>query len=140
MCKTKFCRHKGRGYCNTCASRRHRERNALRYAYDTLKANCYRRKGRDWFYLTFEEFAKFAIETDYISKKGISKKGYSIDRKDDTMGYFIGNIRTVPATVNNKKRKRSLVYEWVPECGRMVATLTNNYNNQIGSSEQYRDV
>jgi len=111
----------------------------MRYAYDNLKHNCYRRKGRSWFYLTFEEFATYAIETDYVSKKGITRKSYSIDCKDQTMGYFIGNIRTVPATVNNKKRRMSLVYEWVPECGRMVATLTNNYNDKIGSSEANRN-
>lgn len=107
----------------------------MRYAYDTLKANCYRRKGRGFFYLTFEEFKKYAIETDYISKKGITKKSWSIDCKDQTMGYFIGNIRTVPATVNNKKRRMTLTYEYIPEVGRMVATLVNNFNNIIGSSE-----
>lgn len=135
MCKTKYCRHRGKGYCNTCLSRRKRERNPIRYAYDTLRANCYRRKGREWFYLTFEEFKQYAIETDYISKKGVTKKSWSIDCKDQTMGYFIGNIRTVPATVNNKKRRMSLTYEWIPEVGRMVATLTNNFNDKIGSSE-----
>lgn len=136
MCKTKHCRNNTNGYCNTCLSRRKRERNPMRYAYDTLKANCYRRKGWHFFYLTFDEFKQYAIETEYLSKKGITKTGYSIDCKDQTMGYFIGNIRTVPATVNNKKRKRSLVYEYVPELGRMVATLTNNYNDKIYSSEQ----
>jgi len=86
--------------------------------------------------LTFEEFRQYAIETDYISKKGITKKSYSIDCKDQTMGYFIGNIRTVPATVNNKKRRMSLVYEFIPEVGRMVATYTNNFNDKTYCSEQ----
>lgn len=135
MCKTKNCRRPGTGICKTCSSRRHRAAHPMRYAYDTLKANCYRRHGRAWFYLTFEEFAQLAFETEYISKKGITKKGYALDRPDQTMGYFIGNIRCVPATVNNKKRRMSLTYEWVPELGRMVATLTNNYNDKIGSSE-----
>jgi len=110
----------------------------MRYAFDTLRQNCYRRKGRAFFYLTFEEFKKYAIETDYISKKGVTKKSWSIDCKDQTMGYFIGNIRTVPNTINNKKRRMSLVYEFVPEVGRMVATLTNNFNDKIYCSEQDR--
>jgi hypothetical protein len=88
--------------------------------------------------LTFEEFKQYAIETDYLAKKGRTGKTYSIDCKDQTMGYFIGNIRTVPILVNNKKRRMSLVYEFVPEVGRMVATLTNNYNDKIYCSEQDR--
>lgn len=70
------------------------------------------------------------IETSYLSKKGITRTGYSIDRKDNEMGYFLENIRTVPATVNNKKRQRSLTYEYIDGIG-MVATLTNNYNDKI---------
>lgn len=135
MCKTKNCRRPGNKQCATCASRKHRAANPMRYAYDTLKANTIRRKGRAFFYLTFEEFKQYAIETEYLSKKGITKKGYSIDCKDQSMGYFIGNIRTVPATVNNRKRQRSLTYEYVEEVGGMVATLTSNYNDKIGSSE-----
>lgn len=108
----------------------------MRYAYDTLRANVYRRKGRAFFYLTFEEFKRYAIETEYVSKKGVTKIGYHIDCKDQTMGYFIGNIRTVPATVNNRKRRLSLEYVYVPEVGRMVATLTNNFNDGVFCSEQ----
>lgn len=143
MCKTKYCHNPGSIYCQTCLCRRKRERNPMRYAFETLRANVYtlranvyRRKGRAFFYLTFEEFKQYAIETDYMSKKGITKKSWSIDCKDQTMGYFIGNIRTVPATVNNKKRRLSLTYEFIPEVGRMVATLTNNWNDKIYSSEQ----
>lgn len=94
----------------------------------------YRRKGRAWFYLTFEEFKQYAVETEYVAKRGRTKKGWAIDCKDQTMGYFIGNIRTVPATVNNKKRRMSLTYEYVPEVGHMVATLLNNFNSKISCS------
>jgi len=71
-----------------------------------------------------------------MSKKGKTRLSYSIDCKDQTMGYFIGNIRTVPATVNNKKRRMSLTYEYIPEVGRMVGTLTNNWNDKVFSTEQ----
>lgn len=138
MCKTKFCRNRAKGYCHTCLSRRKRERNPIRYAYDTLKQNCKRRKGAGWFELTFEEFKQFAIETDYVSKKGVTKKSYTIDCKDQTMGYFIGNIRVVSQSENSRKRRMSLLYEYVPEVGRMVATLKNNYNDKIYCSEQDR--
>lgn len=124
MCKTLHCRNKSIGYCNTCLSRRKRERNPMRYAYDTLKFNA-KRRGK-YFELTFEEFKKFAVETDYIKGKGITKKSYSIDRSDNTMGYFIGNIAVRSMEFNARKRKKILNYEWCEDRQVMVASLTDN--------------
>lgn len=97
----------------------------MRYAYDTLRANCKRRKGLGWFELTFDEFKQFAVETNYLLGKGITKTGYTIDRADDTMGYFIGNMTVTSNSYNSNKRNKSLVYEWDPHEGRMVATMVN---------------
>lgn len=89
------CIHNDKRKCNTCYSREYRAKNPMRYAYQNLKDNCRRRKGIGWFELTFEEFSQFAIETHYIVGKGITKTSYTIDCKDQTMGYFIGNIRVI---------------------------------------------
>lgn len=118
--------------CNTCASGRQRERNPVMYAFQTLRANVYRRKGREFWALTFEEFSQYATETQYVQGKGITKDGYTIDVKDPTMGYFIGNIRTIPNIQNTRKQRKFLHYEWSEHDGRMVAFVTNNepvYNN-----------
>lgn len=135
MCKTTYCRNKGTGYCNTCLSRRARSRNPLRYAYDTLRANVYRRKGRNFWALTFEEFKKYAVETKYITGKGKSKTSYTIDAKDPTMGYFIGNIRTIPNADNSRKNNKTLSYEYIEEVGRMVAILTDYSGKVLFHSE-----
>ena len=135
MCKTKFCRNKGTGYCNTCISRRARKRNPMRYAYDTLKQNCKRRHGPGWFYLTFEEFKQFAVETKYLIGKGKTRTSYTIDKKDPTMGYFIGNIRVMQNGDNARKSNRSLSYIYVEEVGRMVAILSDNKRGVIYHSE-----
>jgi hypothetical protein len=121
------CEHR---ICNTCASRRKRNKNPLRYAYETLRNNVYRRKGRAFFYLTFEEFKQYAIETEYMGKKGITKKGFHIDCKDPTMGYFIGNIRPLTNTLNNQVRYKKLHYEWDDETGRMRAYVTTTQIEQ----------
>lgn len=118
------CIHNNRRICNTCSSRKKREKNPMYYAYNTLRTNVYRRKGRHFFELTFEEFKQYAIETEYIGKKGISKTGYHIDRIDDEMGYFIGNIQPLTNVLNLAKRYKKLHYEWDEENRRMVAYVT----------------
>lgn len=100
----------------------------MRYAYDTLRANCKRRKGAGWFELTFEEFKQFAIETNYIAGKGRSKFSYTIDRKDNSMGYFIGNIEILSSSANSRKRNKVLEYDW--ESG--FATVTDNRRIEQG--------
>jgi len=114
------------GRCRTCESKKYREDNPMMYAYLTLRANCKRRKGIGWFELTFDEFKQFAIETKYIMGKGKTKTSYTIDRKDSTMGYFIGNIRVISNTDNSRKRQKSLVYEYDEKEGKMVAHVIDN--------------
>ncbi len=122
-----MCEHSYTGrQCNTCASRTKRANNPVRYAYDTLKANVIRRKGRNFWALSFEEFKELAIEFDYVGKKGVTSKSYTVDTKDPTMGYFIGNIRVIENGANSKKKRKFLNYEWSEHDGRMIAFLTDN--------------
>lgn len=102
----------------------------MRYAFQNLRDNVHRKHGREWFYLTFEEFKQYAIETDYLGKKGIRKTGYHIDRIDPTMGYFIGNIRPLTNTLNQKVKYKKLHYDWDEEQGKMVAYVTTTEIDQ----------
>lgn len=107
----------------------------MKYAYNTLKQNCKRRKGAGWFELTFKEFSQFAVETEYLIGKGITKTSYTIDCKDQTMGYFIGNIRVVENSINSKKRRKTLLYEYDEETGRMVARVVDNKREDFETEE-----
>lgn len=125
ICQEPSCRNKcAYKTCETCVKRKQRDKNPMFYAYKTLRDNTYRKHGRAWFELTFEEFKQYAIETDYLGKKGITKTGYHIDRIDPTMGYFIGNIRPLTNTLNQKVKYKKLNYVWDDEEGKMVAFVT----------------
>ena len=54
--------------------------------------------------MTFEQFKDFCIKTEYLTKKGITKYGYGIDREDENGGYTIGNIQLLTNTENVKKK------------------------------------
>jgi len=104
VCATKYCRNivrcRGRK-CSTCVSREATKRNPMRRCYRNLKSNA-KRRGKE-FTLTFEQFAEFAVRTDYINKRGITPDGYTIDRKDNTKGYTIDNIRVLTNKQNLQK-------------------------------------
>jgi len=87
VCITKHCRNKrARGKkCYTCISREQTLKNPMGRAYRNLKSNA-KRRGKS-FTLTYEQFAYFAIKTDYLNKRGITSEGYHIDRKLNCYGY-----------------------------------------------------
>ena len=90
-------------YCSKCQ----RLKNPYKYAYQTLKDNA-KRRGKE-FSLTFEQFREFAVETDYITRKGIRKNSIHIDRKNEKLGYTIDNIQ--PLT-NSENVRKYLKYYW----------------------------
>lgn len=113
-CATKHCRNTanhGR-FCKSCDSRKYRERDPVKYSYNTLRTNTTRRKGKNFFALTLEEFRVYCYETDYIAGKGRSKLSHTIDCIDPTMGYFIGNIQPLRKDLNSKKGEKILHYDW----------------------------
>lgn len=95
---------------STLRVRKYRAKNPVLSAYNNLKHNCKRRYGLNWFYLTFEDFRQFAIETQYIGRKGRLKSSYHIDRIDSSMGYFIGNIRVLKCCCNSARVSKNMVY------------------------------
>ena len=82
-------------------SKKYRNKYPIRYTYQTLKDNA-KRRGKS-FNLTFEQFKQFAIKTDYLNVKGITKTSYHIDRIDENKGYTIDNIQLLTNEQNIKK-------------------------------------
>ncbi len=108
-CATKYCRNKtDRTHCSTCRSRKSRESDKVRYAFNTLKSNA-RRRGYV-FTITLEQFRKFCTKTKFIAGKGRSSDSYTIDRIYNSVGYHIDNIQVMKKGSNT--RKYFLTYDW----------------------------
>lgn len=93
-----------RGLCHAHAKREYAQRNPLRYCYNSLKQNA-KRRGKE-FTLSFDEFAAFAVKTDYINKRGKNSESYTIDRIDPTKGYSADNIQVLTNAQNVRKYAR----------------------------------
>lgn len=102
-CATKNCRKvaKSGKLCYSCKQRKYKENNPEYYAFYTLKNNAKRRGVV--FGLTFLDFKKFAIKTNYMAKKGISSTSFHVDRIDERKGYFKNNIQVLTNSDNVKK-------------------------------------
>lgn len=124
ICKSEGCNKPCRDKhyrCSACEKRKFRKDNPLKSSYTTLRDNAKRRKKE--FTITFEEFCKFAIETEYITKRGRTKTGYTIDREKEEHGYHIWNIRVLTNTENITKennRRKMLVYNWEEKNAKFV--------------------
>lgn len=95
---------KGRRICYSCKNRRYQAKNPIKAAYHTLKGHA-KARGKQ-FTITFEYFAAFCIEVQYIAKRGRSQTSYHIDRKDETLGYVEGNLQLLTNADNVRKYKR----------------------------------
>lgn len=115
-CATKYCRKKAatnRTKCHSCVKKEWAERNPFKYAFNALKQNA-KRRGKP-FDLTLEQFREFAIRTDYMAGKGITKDSFHIDRIDPERGYTIDNIRVLTNSENVKRHRKYLKYEFGPD-------------------------
>jgi len=122
-CATHRCKNNHapkRRYCYTCVTRKHRERDPVRYSYDALKTNAQRRS--KVFELTFAQFKRFCRKTNYIAGKGRNKDSYTIDRKKNHIGYILSNIRVITKSENSSKGTKTLHYDWRTR----TATVTEN--------------
>lgn len=106
LCKFWGCsnpiRHAGARDCNTCKSRLHRIKHALRYAFSQVRESA--RKRSIPFDLSFEEFTEFDRQTGYLKSKGREKESLTIDRIESDKGYSKGNIRALTWSDNCAKR------------------------------------
>ena len=104
---------KYRKLCDTCRKRNWRAIHPMEYAWTTFKSNA---KSRNIpVELTFEQFKIFAIETDYIQKKGRTGTSYTIDRIENDVEkggtYRVDNIRPLPNAENARKGSKTLGYD-----------------------------
>lgn len=93
--------------CGKCNSEDWRNKNPVRYAYNNLKHNA-KKRGKE-FDLTYEEFERFCVKTDYMMGKGRTAESYHIDRVDESKGYTITNITLL---TNSQNMKKSLGYRY----------------------------
>jgi hypothetical protein len=84
-----------------------RTENPIKNAFNNLRQNA-KRRGKQ-FDLTFEQFEAFCVKTEYMLGKGKTKDSFHIDRKEEHLGYTIGNIQVLTNTQNVKK---SLEYRY----------------------------
>lgn len=119
LCVTKWCRNErgtGRRICYKCIKRIFAKRHPIRNAYFNLRTNA-KRRGKK-FPLTLEQFRKFAIETAYIEKRGITARKFHVDRIDNTKGYSIDNIQSITNRANRKKNNNEEDYPTLPPEGK----------------------
>lgn len=96
--------------CDACYKRRWREANQERAVYNCLKSNA-KRRGVG-FFISFQEFVSFIVDTAYIRLRGTSADSLTIDRKDPRLGYRAGNLQILTLSENVKKYKRGEA--WMP--------------------------
>ena len=129
-CSTKYCRNKCKeNYCSTCRSRKCREKNPIKYAFNSLKWNAKLRGVA--FSLTFEEFSEFCIATSYIAGKNRRSEGYSIDRISNDIGYCKENIRILPFGENARKKQKMLSYDYEHKWARVFDVTTHPSKDDI---------
>lgn len=121
-CVTKWCRRpRGKGrFCNKCETNNKKERNPLRYWFNVNKSNANRRArqfgtGKFW-KVSFEYWVEFNEETGYILLKGKGREDYTLDCRENELGYIDGNLQLLPNWQNASKGKRPvknlLTGEW----------------------------
>ena len=88
VCAAKFCRNKTPfTLCSTCRSKKAREKDPVKYAFNALKNNAKRRNIP--FTITLEQFREWCVKVQYIGFKGRSANSYTIDRRYNDIGYLI---------------------------------------------------
>jgi len=120
VCAAKFCRNKTPfTLCSTCRSKKAREKDPVKYAFNALKNNAKRRNIP--FTITLEQFREWCVKVQYIGFKGRSANSYTIDRRYNDIGYHIDNIQVMTKSDNIKKyffydyRNRQAAYMEIKE-------------------------
>lgn len=103
---------------STIQTRGWKKANPMRYAYQTNKDNA-KRRGIFWD-LTYEEFAEFAYEFDYLDRKGRTKTCWSVDRIIPELGYTKGNLQILTVGDNSRKRHKRIVYSPCEKKSRLI--------------------
>lgn len=139
-CVTRYCRNKAapqRIICYCCKQKQYRKTHPVRSAYISLKSNvkvrakkfkekCGYDSPKYKFVITFEEFKEFCIETEILMGRGRMADSWHIDRIDEGLGYYKGNLQKLTNSQNikksNKLRKR-VQYDYLTGEGQTVIEM-----------------
>lgn len=91
-------------FCRRCKEARYKSLHPYTYTLNKLRNNA-RRRGIH-FDLTLEEFVMFCDVSGYMAAHGRMADDLSIDRRRDSEGYVIDNIRAI--TVGENARKAAI--------------------------------
>jgi hypothetical protein len=139
ICSNKRCRNiaYGRIFCSTCRSRKTREADPIRYAFNNVKARA--TKDHIAFTLTLEIFRKFCYRTKYHLKKGRSIDGYNVDRikegREWENGYHEWNIQCLKKGKNIRK-----YYDWKKQKAVLTETLPPTKKEMIERAKQKKEL
>jgi adenine specific DNA methylase Mod len=125
-CSVMRCNNKCKGrakMCNTCRSRKCRQGDPVRYAYNNLIAHAKERGILCT--ITLDEFREFCHKVKYIGFTGRSAESYTIDRRHCDIGYHIDNIQVM---ANSNNVKKFFTYDWRTKT--VVAWANNQHTNQ----------
>lgn len=104
---------KGRRICNRCIMRRWRANN-VEHAHHSMMAYNAKKRGIE-FALPFAWFRDWGRANGYFERCGNRKGDLTIDRKDNTRGYFPDNIQLLTRSENSYKGTRGPEFDNDPE-------------------------
>lgn len=84
--------------------RRYRKNKPERAAYNALKDHA-RARGIE-FTISFDYFMRYVVTKGYVDGKGNSRNGLTVDRKNNLLGYVVGNIQVMTRAKNAEKRMK----------------------------------
>jgi hypothetical protein len=129
-------RRKDRLICHTCDTRKKREANPMRYAFNNLKHHATERNIT--FTISFEYFVRFAKRSHYIEKKGNGAHNLTVDRRNNLLGYTVGNIQPMTREANTRKARKfdaiRLIKGWQGK-KTDVSAILNDYSEETDSTK-----
>jgi len=106
-CATPHCRKrrgKKKKFCHACHLRLVRERNPMWAQWRRLKDSARRRRIN--FCLPLWYFEMFARQTEYLTRVGKTGGSLTVDRKNNLLGYVVGNIQPMTLAENSVKQAK----------------------------------
>jgi hypothetical protein len=107
-CKNKGCRHrtqKKRRVCDRCRKRIERDKFPIKGQWCRLRDKAKQRNIT--FCLPYWYFEHFALQCDYANQTGNEKQSLTVDRKNNLLGYVVGNIQPLSREANIDKQYKS---------------------------------